>query len=163
MEERFVYNGNTKIATTITDKDGNVKSQQEQIIVDWIDNETKENQNSTKLIEKWENIGFLDKTKNKRNLALACELSCLYLLDNTEKYNGYITTLISPVIVRIFRKIENNLPTQIIFNKVIEIITEFSIKFNEFQNSDEWINRGNINEKDVEAEFIAKFTDNFLI
>ena len=118
-------------------------------------------QNSSELITKWENIGFLSNTKNKRNSALACEISALYLLDNIEKYNGDITTLTHPVIVRIFRKIEENLPTELIFDKVIEIITEFKIKLDEFQKSDEWINRGENKVKDVEAEFIAEFSDNF--
>jgi hypothetical protein len=97
-------------------------------------------------------------------LALACELSALYLLDNVEKYNGDITTLTHPVIVRIFRKIEEDLPTEFIFDKVIEIITTFKVKLDEFQKSDEFVNRGSVSEKgvvDVEAEFVADFSDNF--
>ena len=113
------------------------------------------------LIQKWDYMYFLDKAKNKRNLALACELSALYLLDNIEKYNGDITTLTHPVIVRIFRKIEEDLPTELIFDKVIQIITEFKIKLDEFQKSDEWINRGENKVKDVEAEFVAEFSENF--
>jgi len=70
---------------------------------------TLKEQNSSELITKWENIGFLINTKNKRNTALACELSALYLLDNIEKYNGDITTLVFPVIIRVFRKIEQEL------------------------------------------------------
>ena len=114
-----------------------------------------------KLIQKWDDMQFLDKAKNKRNLALACELSALYLLDNIEKYNGDITTLTHPVIVRIFRKIEEDLPTELIFDKVIEIITRFKIKLDEIQNTDEWANRGENKVKDVEAEFVADFSDNF--
>ena len=113
------------------------------------------------LIQKWDDMQFLDKAKNKRNLALACELSALYLLDNIEKYNGDITTLTHPVIVRIFRKIEEDLPTELIFDKVIEIITEFKNKLDEIQNTDEWVNRGENKVKDVEAEFVADFSDNF--
>ena len=100
-------------------------------------------------------------TKNKRNSALACEFSALYLLDNIEKYNGDITTLTHPVVFRIFRKIEENLPTQLIFDKVVQIITEFSDKLSEIQKTDEWINRGENKVKDVEAEFVAEFSDNF--
>jgi hypothetical protein len=122
---------------------------------------TLKEQNSNELITKWENIGFLYNAKNKRNLALACEFSALYLLDNVEKYNGNITTLALPVIIRIFREIEEDLPTELIFGKVIEIITEFYIKVNEFQKSEEWLNRGNTIEKDVEAEFVAEFSDNY--
>ena len=118
-------------------------------------------QNSSELITKWENIGFLSNTKNKRNSALACEFSALYLLDNIEKYNGDITTLTHPVVFRIFRKIEENLPTQLIFDKVVQIITEFSDKLSEIQKTDEWINRGENKVKDVEAEFVAEFSDNF--
>jgi len=118
-------------------------------------------QNSSKLTTKWENIGFLGNTKNKRNLALACEFSALYLLDNIETYNGEITTLTHPVIVRIFRKIEEDLPIQLIFDKVVEIITRFKIKLDEIQNTDEWVNRGENKVKDVEAEFVADFSDNF--
>jgi hypothetical protein len=121
-------------------------------------------QNSSELTTKWENIGFLSNTKNKRNLALACEFSTLYLLDNIETYNGEITTLTHPVIVRIFRKIEEDLPTELIFDKVIEIITTFKVKLDEFQKSDEFVNRGSVSEKgvvDVEAEFLADFSDNF--
>jgi hypothetical protein len=117
-----------------------------------------------KIIQKWDDMLFLEKAKNKRNLSLACELSALYLLDNIEKYNGNITTLTHPVIVRIFRKIEEDLPTELIFDKVIEIITEFKIKLDEFQKSDEFVNRGSVSEKgvvDVEAEFVADFSDDF--
>jgi hypothetical protein len=122
---------------------------------------TLKEQNSSELITKWENIGFLSNTKNKRNSALACEFSALYLLDNIEKYNGDITTLTHPVIVRIFRKIEEDLPTQLIFDKVVEIITTFKIKLDGIQKTDEWINRGENKVKEVEAEFIADFSDNF--
>jgi hypothetical protein len=122
---------------------------------------TLKEQNSSELITKWENIGFLSNTKNKRNSALACEFSALYLLDNIEKYNGDITTLTHPVIVRIFRKIEEDLPTQLIFDKVVEIITTFKIKLDGMKKTDEWINRGENKVKEVEAEFIADFSDNF--
>ena len=122
---------------------------------------TLKEQNSSELITKWENIGFLSNTKNKRNLALACEFSALYIIDNIEKYNGDITTLTHPVIVRIFRNIEEDLPTELIFDKVVQIITEFSDKLNEIQKTDEWINRGENKVKDVEAEFVAEFSDNF--
>ena len=122
---------------------------------------TLKEQNSSELIAKWENIGFLSNTKNKRNSALACEFSALYLLDNIEKYNGDITTLTHPVIVRIFRKIEEDLPTQLIFDKVVEIITTFKIKLDGIQKTDEWINRGENKVKEVEAEFIADFSNNF--
>jgi hypothetical protein len=122
---------------------------------------TLKEQNSSELITKWENIGFLSNTKNKRNSALACEISALYLLDNIEKYNGDITTLTYPVIVRIFRNIEEDLPTELIFDKVVQIITEFSDKLNEMQKTDEWINRGENKVKDVEVEFVANFSDNF--
>jgi hypothetical protein len=122
---------------------------------------TLKEQNSSELITKWENFGFLSNTKNKRNSALACEISALYLLDNIEKYNGDITTLTHPVIVRIFRKIEEDLPTELIFDKVVQIITEFSDKLNEIQKTDEWINRAENKVKDVEAEFVSEFSDNF--
>jgi hypothetical protein len=122
---------------------------------------TLKEQNSSELITKWENIGFLSNTKNKRNSALACEFSELYLLDNIEKYNGDITTLTHPVIVRIFRKIEEDLPTQLIFDKVVEIITTFKIKLDGMKKTDEWINRDENKVKEVEAEFIADFSDNF--
>ena len=125
---------------------------------------TIKEQNSSELITKWENIGFLINTKNKRNTALACELSALYLLDNIEKYNGDITTLVFPVIIRVFRKIEQELTTELIFDKVVEIISEFSVKLNELQKTDEWVNRGSLSEKgvvDIEAEFLADFSDNF--
>jgi len=122
---------------------------------------TLKEQNSSELITKWETIGFLSNAKNKRNLALACEFSALYLLDNIEKYNGEITTLVHPVIVRIFRKIEEDLPTQLIFDKVVEIITTFKIKLDGIQKTDEWINRGENKVKEVEAEFIVDFSDNF--
>jgi hypothetical protein len=125
---------------------------------------TLKKQNSSELITKWENIGFLTNTKNKRNTALACEFSALYLLDNIEKYNGDITTLVFPVIIRVFRKIEQELPTELIFDKVVEIISEFSVKLNELQKTDEWVNRGSLSEKgvvDIEAEFLTDFSDNF--
>lgn len=123
---------------------------------------TLKEQNSSELITKWENIGFLGNTKNKRNLALACEFSALYLLDNIEKYNGEITTLTHPVIVRIFKRIESNLPVELIFDKVIQIIKEFSVKLSEIQKTEEWVNRNpNIDNKDIEAEFIKYFSDNY--
>lgn len=119
-------------------------------------------QNSSELITKWENIGFLSNAKNKRNLALACEFSALYLLDNIDKYNGEITTLTHPVIVRIFNKIEQDLPAELIFNKVIKIIIAFSVKLITYRTIQVWDNRNtNLDEKDIEAEFVKDFCDNF--
>ena len=119
-------------------------------------------QNSSELITKWENIGFLSNAKNNRNLALACEFSALYLLDNIDKYNGEITTLTHPVIVRIFNKIEQDLPAELIFNKVIKIIIAFSVKLITYRTIQVWDNRNtNLDEKDIEAEFVKDFCDNF--
>jgi len=56
------------------------------------------------------------------------------------------------------------LTTELIFDKVVEIISEFSVKLNELQKTDEWVNRGSLSEKgvvDIEAEFLADFSDNF--
>ena len=123
---------------------------------------TLKEQNPSELIIKWENFGFLSNAKNKRNLALACEFSALYLLDNIDKYNGEITTLVHPVIVRIFNKIEQDLPAELIFNKVIKIIITFSVKLITYQTIQVWDNRNpNLDEKDIEAEFVKDFCDNF--
>ena len=123
---------------------------------------TLKEQNSSELITKWETIGFLSNAKNKRNLALACEFSALYLLDNIEKYNGEITTLTHPVIVRIFRGIEEDLPAELIFDKVIQIITQLLVKLITYQTIEVWNNRNqNLDEKDIEAEFVKDFCDNF--
>ena len=123
---------------------------------------TLKEQNSSELITKWETIGFLSNAKNKRNLALACEFSALYLLDNIEKYNGEITTLTHPVIVRIFRGIEEDLPAELIFNKVVQIIIQLSVKLITYQTTEVWNNRNpNLDNKDIEAEFVKDFCDNF--
>ena len=123
---------------------------------------TLKEQNSSELITKWETIGFLSNAKNKRNLALACEFSALYLLDNIDKYNGEITTLVHPVIVRIFNKIEQDLPAELIFNKVVEIIIQLSVKLITYQTTEVWNNRNpNLDNKDIEAEFVKDFCDNF--
>ena len=125
---------------------------------------TLKEQNSNELITKWENIGFLSNSKNKRNTALACEFSALYLLDNIEKYNGEITTLTHPVIVRIFSKVEQDLPAELIFNKVIQIIIALSAKLITYQTIEVWNNRNpNLDEKDIEAEFVKDFCDNYPI
>ena len=123
---------------------------------------TLKEQNSSELITKWETIGFLSNAKNKRNLALACEFSELYLLDNIEKYNGEIPTLTHPVIVRIFRGIEEDLPTKLIFDKVIQIITQLLVKLITYQTIEVWNNRNpNLDEKDIEVGFVKDFCDNF--
>lgn len=123
---------------------------------------TLKEQNSSELITKWENIGFLVNAKNKRNLALACEFSALYLLDNIEKYNGEITTLTHPVIVRIFNKVEQDLPAELIFNKVIQIIIALSAKLITYQTIEVWNSRNpNLDEKDIELEFVKDFCDNY--
>jgi len=118
-------------------------------------------QNSNELIRKWEIIGFLNKTKNKRNTALACELFQLHFLDNIETYKGDIAIIIPAVIVRIFSNNVKDLPIQFIYNNVIEIIRTFKIKFEEIQNTDVWIN--NEFTGDVEAEFVKNFCDNFTL
>lgn len=124
--------------------------------------ETLKKQNSSELITKWETIGFLSNAKNKRNLALACEFSALYLLDNIEKYNGEITTLTHPVIVRIFRGIEEDLPAELIFDKVVQIIIQLSVKLITYQTTEVWNNRNpNLDNEDIEAEFVKNFCDNF--
>lgn len=118
--------------------------------------------NITELITKWENTGFLSSTQNKRNLTLACESTQLHLLGDPEKYNQEITTLIYPVVVRIFNKIERDLSTEYIFNLVTRIITAFSIKLMTYQTTQIWNNRNpNIDEKDIEAELVKDFCDNF--
>ena len=123
---------------------------------------TLKEQNSSELITKWENIGFLSNAKNKRNLALACEFSALYLLDNIEKYNREITTLTHPVIIRIFNKVEQDLPAELIFNKVIQIIISLSAKLITYQTIEVWNNRNpNLDNKDIETEFVVDFCDNF--
>jgi hypothetical protein len=119
-------------------------------------------QNSSELTTKWENIGFLGNSKNKRNLALACEFSALYLLDNIETYNGEITTLTHPVIIRIFNKVEQDLPAELILNKVIQIIIALSAKLITYQTIEVWNNRNpNLDEKDIELEFVIDFCDNY--
>jgi len=126
--------------------------------------ETLKKQNSSELITKWETIGFLSNAKNKRNLALACEFSALYLIDNIEKYNGEITILTHPVIVRIFRGIEQDLPFELIFDKVVQIITRLSVKLITYQTTEVWNNRNpNLDNKDIEAEFVKDFCDNFQV
>jgi hypothetical protein len=123
---------------------------------------TLKEQNSSELITKWENIGFLTNVKNKRNTALACEFSKLYLLDNIEKYNGEITTLTHPVIIRIFNKVEQHLPAELIFNKVIQIIIALSAKLITYQTIEVWNSRNpNLDEKDIELEFVKDFCDNY--
>jgi hypothetical protein len=123
---------------------------------------TLKEQNSSELITKWENIGFLTNAKNKRTTALACELSALYLLDNIEKYNGDITTLTHPVIVRIFNKVEQDLPLELIFNKVIQIIVALSAKLITYKTIEVWNSRNpNLDEKDIELEFIVDFCKNY--
>ena len=123
---------------------------------------TLKEQNSSELITKWETIGFLSNAKNKRNLALACEFSALHLLDNIEKYNGEITTLTHPVIIRIFNKVEQDLPAELIFNKVIQIIIALSAKLITYQTIEVWNNRNpNLDEKDIELEFVKDFCDNY--
>ena len=125
---------------------------------------TLKEQNSSELITKWENIGFLSNSKNKRNTALACEFSALYLLDNIEKYNGEITTLTHPVIVRIFNKVEQDLPAELISNKVIQIIIALSAKLITYQTIEVWNSRNpNLDEKDIELEFVKDFCDNYPI
>ena len=54
------------------------------------------------IINKWENIGFLTDVKNKRNVAIACDITALYLI-NKLMSNKNITLLYHPVIVRIFK------------------------------------------------------------
>lgn len=123
---------------------------------------TLKEQNSSDLITKWENIGFLSYSKNKRNTALACEFSALYLLDNIEKYNGEMTTLTHPVIVRIFNKVEQDLPAELIFDKVVQIIIRLSAKLITYQTTEVWNNRNpNLDNKDIETEFVVDFCDNF--
>jgi hypothetical protein len=121
---------------------------------------TLKEQNSSELITKWETIGFLSNAKNKRNLALACEISALYLLDNIEKYNGEITTLTHPVIVRIFGGIEQDLLSELIFDKVVQIIEAFSGVLNRVKEKDEWVNRENY-ERDIELEIIEGFCEEY--
>jgi len=123
--------------------------------------ETLKKQNSSELITKWETIGFLSNAKNKKNLALACEFSALYLLDNVEKYNGEITTLAHPVIIRIFREIEQDLPSELIFDKVVQIIKAFYGVLNRVKEKDEWVNRENY-ERDIELmEIIVGFCEEY--
>ena len=66
------------------------------------------------------------------------------------------------MIVRIFRGIEEDLPAELIFDKVIQIITQLLVKLITYQTIEVWNNRNpNLDEKDIEAEFVKDFCDNF--
>ena len=83
-------------------------------------------------------------------------------VNGIKKYNGDITTLTHPVIVRIFRSIEEDLPTKLIFDKVIQIITQLLVKLITYQTIEVWNNRNpNLDEKDIEVGFVKDFCDNF--
>jgi len=40
--KKYTYNGNTKTTKVVTDGNGNIKSQQEEIVVGWTDNDMKD-------------------------------------------------------------------------------------------------------------------------
>ena len=66
------------------------------------------------------------------------------------------------MIVRIFRGIEEDLPAELIFDKVVQIITRLSVKLITYQTTKVWNNKNpNLDNKDIEAEFVKDFCDNF--
>lgn len=126
----------------------------------------QESLKSSSIINKWENIGFLTNVKNKRNVSLACEIASLYLLNETEdvKYSeDTIEILAHPVVARIFRNIEEDLPFNLIVDKTIQIIIEFSeqhkifeSKFGDLQSKENLVN-------EIEAKLVYEFCSNFKI
>lgn len=110
----------------------------------------------SEVINKWEELRFLDNVKNKRNVSLALEICQLYLLNEIEfiklkTINNQIDTLAFPVIVNIFKNIENDLIFNLIVDKTIQIINEFS------KLCDKKMNIEN------EGEIIKEYCDNFKI
>ena len=113
------------------------------------------------VVEKWKAIGFLnsDTIKNKQNVALSCELTEMYLSENTDKYTMELKTLIYPVVVRVFGKYDENITIETISNKVTQIAEEFSTKL-ETEDKSNWTPvLGN----DAEKEFVIGFSDNYII
>lgn len=113
-------------------------------------------------LEKWEEIGLLSNVSNKMTVSLALEIGSLYLSHNPEKYSDEISVFIFPVITRLFRNIEKELTIEETFNKIEHILECFLEKFNEVKETQEWINRENNKNLDIEAEFVADFVENFV-
>ena len=116
------------------------------------------------VITKWQSLGFLDTVKNKRMVSLACEILANHLLDkkNRGKYHDDIDTLIFPVIINIFKDVDGYIFFDTIKDTSLEILEALSSEHSDIIITQEWINRENLI-KDVEAEFVKRFCDNYKI
>jgi hypothetical protein len=116
------------------------------------------------IIENWEHTGLIsnEMVKNKQNVALSYELTALYLLSKSDfdSDKNDLSTLIFPVMCRIFSKYEENLTTDTIFEEVVKIIKEFQTKL-ESTDKTEWLKP--FVDTDYEAEFIFDFCANYSI
>lgn len=125
--------------------------------------ETKEI-DENKIIERWDAWCFLEDVINRRNIALAYEFTSAYLIDVLEnKFYGDLSTISFPVIYRIFKTSTDDLPIDVISKNVIEIINTLNAKLQEIDATDEWINRGDNSEEDVELELVKKFCDDYIL
>lgn len=78
------------------------------------------------LILKWEKLGLLDNSKNKKNTAMALELTCLRMFDNNNFENS---ELIITAVSNIFSEIKEDITMVEIIDEVKKIYNEMDANF----------------------------------
>ena len=112
-------------------------------------------ENSNNLILKWEKLGLLGISKNKKNTAMALELTYLRMLDNDNFENWQ---LIITAVSNIFSEIKEDKTMVEIIDEVKKINNEFDVNFKKRFPAD-W---GDKNFKiHTEDKFIIEFCDKY--
>lgn len=114
------------------------------------------------IIKKWNKLGFLDRVKNKRNVALAYEYLALYMMDskNKKRFIGDEQTLLFPVVRKIFSNYKGKLDKLEIWEGVITIADDFTTKYSKAEPKIKKTHK--LNGSDSEAEFCNKYSDNYI-
>lgn len=120
--------------------------------------------NEKNIINKWYHLGLFDDVENLRTTTFACELIARHLLDeiNIDKYHNDVDVFIFPVIIKIFKQIEDDVSINLINYMAIEILESFVIDFEKIRTTQKWVNRER-NKTDIEAEFLNTFCEKYIV
>jgi hypothetical protein len=106
------------------------------------------------IILKWDCLGFLGNSLNKRNVALGFELVTKFLVGNIEEYDGYAEPIL-PTMYRILCHYPETIPLGYLKAFILELLEDFPI---ESYLGDHEFGKYNI---DYQAILIAEYADNY--
>lgn len=118
--------------------------------------ELKDPETVNEIIGRWGEIGFLEQSRNKKNVALSCELLGYRLIHSSRgRYNAKLSVLMFPVAVRIARCFPDDVTVEYIQEVIIDATDNFPMEqLLALQKQDKAKHLG-----DIEAITVSKYSD----